>query len=239
MNEHDEIDQARREFGSLAGKLKDAAVAAGQWNQTRVHNAERAREQVERIHDRAAQRAERALRMAERAQRIVRTHWKQIDRTADADLAVELETARAMRAEQEQLVAQWAWAQAHADENPQAAAEFDDRIRREIGIDPELLRNPIANEPTQPFTPIRTTSAVGESADPGDGVTGAPGAVDATALDEAALIQGLIDAAHPDHGTSEPTTPSPVKEPRVNGVGLDQHVISADLESDLGGGEGV
>ncbi|WP_040815761.1 hypothetical protein [Nocardia concava] len=239
MNEHDEIDQARREFGSLAGKLKDTAVAAGHWNQTRVHNAERAREQAERIHDRAQQRAERALRMAERAQRIVRTHWKQIDRTADADLAVELETARAMRVEQEQLVAQWAWAQAHADENPQAAAEFDDRIRREIGIDPDLLRNPIANEPTQPFTPIRTISPTGESADPADCVTTAPGDTDATTLDEAALIQGLIDAAHPDHNTSEPATPSPVKETEATGTGLEQHVISTDLESDLGGGEAV
>ncbi|NNH72997.1 hypothetical protein HLB23_24575 [Nocardia uniformis] len=238
MNEHDEIDQARREFGMLAGKVKDATVTAGRWNQARLQNAERVHDRAERAHDRAEQRSERAIRMAERAQRLLRTHWKQVDRDATADLAVELETARATRAEQEHLVAQWAWAQAHADENPEVAAGLDARVRDEIGIDPEILRNPIANDPTQPFIPVHATPPVTE-ADPAAATDTGPGTGDLTSLDQAAVIQGLIDAAHPDQSSVETDAPLSSQVIETPSAGVDQQLISPDLETDVSGGDVV
>lgn len=209
MNDHDEIDTVRREFGALAGKVRDATVTAARWNDARLQQAQRAQDRSERARDRAAQRTERAIRLAERAQRKLHARWQAADRMASTDLAVELESARGTRAGQEQLVARWAWAQAHIDENPEAAQELDARLRAETGIDPEVLRNPLAaaqtsTEPIQPFNPIEHSAPAEESAEAAESAPTAQedagrvrGVVDDTVLDDDALIRGMIQAAHP------------------------------------------
>ncbi len=220
MNEHDEIDTVRREFGALAGKVRDAGLSAARWNAARIQQADRARDRNVRSYDRAVARAERAMRLAERGQRYLHSQWRAADRAAATDLAVDLEAARATRAAQEQLVAQWAWAHAHAGENPEAARDLDNRLLAETGIDPAVLRDPFAaaSQRTQPFTPVDFTEAT-ESArlqhDPEARVTVVPNDAaaeigDRTGLDGDALIRGLIQAAHPAAGTNNPGLSTPI-----------------------------
>ncbi len=247
MIEHDEIDTVRREFGALAGKVRDAGVTAARWNTARTQQAERARERSERSHDRSVGRAERAIRLAERGQRYLHAQWQAADRAAAADLAVDLQAARASRSEQEDLVAQWAWAQAHADENPQAAQEFDARLRAETGIDPAALRNPFAeNSPsqrTQPFTPF-DVAATTEATEPphhepqavitGDDASGPTVEdTDLTALDGDALIRGLIQAAHP---VTESDGPG-LSEPDSRGTRASEQLSQGLSAADAGVGE--
>ena len=246
MMEHDEIDTVRREFGVLAGKVRDAGVTAARWNAARTQQADRARERSERAHDRAVGRAERAIRLAERGQRYLHAQWQAADRAAAADLAVDLASARASRSEQEDLVAQWAWAQAHADENPQAAQEFDARLRAETGIDPAALRNPFAeNSPsqrTQPFTPFDVAAATGPAEPPHEpqAVTKGNDAsaptvedTDPTVLDGDALIRGLITAAHPVPGPGDPG----LSEPASRGTEIGDQLSRGLSASDAGVGE--
>ncbi len=218
MNDHDELDQIRREVSQLGTRMRDAGMLVAALAEAHARETERAHGQAERARDRAEQRAERAMRLAERAQRRLHAQWRAADRAATADLAIELEAARTTRAEQEQLVGQWAWAQAHADENPEAARGFDARLLAETGIDPAALRNPFAatdpaSERTQPFTPVDLADASGTATPRGHHADTTPRAertevgpelddTEPTVLDVEALIQGLIQAAHPNRSAS-------------------------------------
>ncbi|WP_147403889.1 hypothetical protein [Nocardia panacis] len=221
MNDHDELDQVRREITQLGHKVREAATTAAALTEARTREAERAHTQAERTRDRAEQRAERAQRLAERAQRRLHAQWRAADRAAATDLAVELEATRSTHAAQEQLVGQWAWAQAHADENPETARELDARLLAETGIDPATLRNPFTTtepttDPTQPAPPIDLTTVDSEIGD------------EPTVLDGDALIRGLIQAAHPT-GASKPATGQ-----KISGVVEPDPGVSQDLAADAG-----
>ncbi|WP_225730462.1 MULTISPECIES: hypothetical protein [unclassified Nocardia] len=166
--------------------------------------------QDERARERIDRRAERAIRLAEGADQHLHGLWRVIDQAKASGLAAAWDAEQISRVEQEEAVATWAWAQANVGQNPALAGDMDIVLLTEVGIDPEPLK-------------IRLAESEGALASTID-------AAEHTVLDDDALIDELIRAAHPSTESVHSGTPQSVRQPFEPGEQLNHELTAPDIE---------